>query len=178
MGNTKFDRWVVAGMICAAVLVAAPAPAVTPSTRAATPAPAQQVPVASPAASAAHRAAKPVIDRSGRRRVGKASVYARKFDGRQMADGTTMDAQSDSAASKTLPLGTVAKVTNLQTGQSAVVTVRDRGPHVAGRIVDLSPASAQQVGIGHRQGVARVAVTPLSLPGHEDGKPTGSTPAP
>ena len=155
MGNTKFARWVEAGMICAAVLVAAPAPAVTP---------AQQVPAASPAASAAHRAVKPAIDRSGRRRVGKASVYARKFDGREMADGTPMDARSDSAASKTLPLGTVAKVTNLQTGQSAVVTVRDRGPHVAGRIVDLSPASAQQVGIGHRQGVARVAVTPLDLP--------------
>lgn len=164
MGNTKFDRWVVAGMICAAVLVAAPAPApaVTPSTRAVTPA--QQAHAASPGASAAHRAAKPAIDRSGRRRVGKASVYARKFDGRQMADGTPMDSRSDSAASKTLPLGTVAKVTNLQTGQSAVVTVRDRGPHVAGRIVDLSPASAQQVGIGHRQGVARVAVTPLNLP--------------
>lgn len=164
MGNTKFDRWVVAGMICAAVLVAAPAPAFTPSPRVATPR--QQAPVANPAASAA----RPAIDRSGRRRVGKASVYARKFDGRQMADGTTMDTQSDSAASKTLPLGTVAKVTNLQTGQSAVVTVRDRGPHVAGRIVDLSPASAQQVGIGHRQGVARVAVTPLSLPGREGGK--------
>ena len=162
MGSTTLDKWLGAGMVCAAVLVAMPASAVTPAPRVATPA--RQAPVASPAASATHRSARPAVDRSGHRRVGKASVYARKFDGRTMADGTTMDAQGDSAASKTLPLGTVAKVTNLQTGQSAVVTVRDRGPHVAGRIVDLSPATAQQVGIGHRQGVARVAVTPISLP--------------
>ncbi len=153
----------MATVACAALLGAA-------GVRAA-PASAAAAPVAHPAASAAHRAVHPVVDRSGRRRVGKASVYARKFDGRTMADGTTMDAQGDSAASKTLPLGTVAKVTNLQTGQSAVVTVRDRGPHVAGRIVDLSPATAQQVGIGHRQGVAKVAVTPISLPPPEDGGP-------
>ena len=122
---------------------------------------------AAPAAKHVRQAARPprpAVDRSGHRRVGKASVYAGKFSGRRMADGTPMDPRGDSAASKTLPLGTVAKVTNLQTGQSAVVTVRDRGPHVAGRIVDLSPASAQQVGLGHRQGVARVAVTPLSVP--------------
>ena len=127
---------------------------------------ASAAPAAKHVRQAAHpaRPVQPVVDRSGRRRVGKASVYAGKFSGRRMADGTPMDPRGDSAASKTLPLGTVAKVTNLQTGQSAVVTVRDRGPHVAGRIVDLSPASAQQVGLGHRQGVARVAVTPLSVP--------------
>lgn len=108
--------------------------------------------------------ARPRVDRSGRRRVGKASFYASKFNGRKMADGTRMDLQGDSAASKTLPLGSTAKVTNLETGQSAVVTIRDRGPHVPGRIVDLSPASAEQVGIDRRQGVSKVEVTPITLP--------------
>ena len=74
--------------------------------------------------------AKPKLDVSGRTRVGKASFYSSKFNGRKMADGTRMDPQGDSAASKTLPLGTTAKVTNLETGESAVVTIRDRGPHV------------------------------------------------
>ena len=110
------------------------------------------------------RHARPRVDRSGRRRVGKASFYASKFSGRKMADGTRMDPQGDGAASKTLPLGSTAKVTNLQTGQSAVVTIRDRGPHVPGRIVDLSPATAEQVGIDRRQGVSKVAVTPITLP--------------
>ena len=124
-------------------------------------------PVARPAASQAratpHRPA-PALDRSGHTRIGKASFYAGKFDGRKMADGTRMDPQGDNAASKTLPLGTTAKVTNLQTGQSAVVTIRDRGPHVPGRIVDLSPQTAQQVGLDRHEGVSRVAVTPLALP--------------
>jgi rare lipoprotein A len=96
--------------------------------------------------------------------VGKASIYANKFDGRRMADGTRMDPQDDNAASKTLPLGTTARVTNLETGQSAVVTIRDRGPHVPGRIVDLSPATAERLGLDRHEGVAKVAVTPLSLP--------------
>ena len=75
-----------------------------------------------------------------------------------------MDPQADSAASKTLPLGTTAKVTNLETGDSAVVTIRDRGPHVQGRIVDLTPATARKVGIDRHEGVSKVEVTPLSLP--------------
>src|SRR5688500_15085849 len=61
------------------------------------------------------------LDLSGKKQVGKASFYARKFAGRKMADGTPMDPQGDNAASKNLPLGTTAKVTNLETGQSAVV---------------------------------------------------------
>jgi len=114
--------------------------------------------------------ARPALDRSGGRRIGKASIYARKFNGRTMADGTPMDPREDVAASKTLPLGTRARVTNLETGDSAVVTIRDRGPHVKGRIVDLSPAAAAKVGIDRHEGVSKVAVTPLSLPPPVDGK--------
>jgi rare lipoprotein A len=104
------------------------------------------------------------IDRSGKKRVGKASFYAHMFAGRKMADGKQMDPQHDNAASRTLPLGTTAKVTNLETGKSALVTIQDRGPYVDGRIVDLSPATAQEIGISQRQGVARVEVSPIAVP--------------
>ena len=78
-----------------------------------------------------------------------------------MADGTRMDPHGDNAASRTLPLGTRARVTNLQTGQSTLVTIRDRGPYVRGRIVDLSPATARMVGITPKTGLAKVEVTPI-----------------
>jgi rare lipoprotein A len=108
--------------------------------------------------------ANPPLDRSGHTRRGKASFYARQFSGRKMADGTVMQPQSDNAASKTLPLGTTAKVTNLETGKSAVVTIRDRGPYIKGRIVDLSPSTAKEIGIDHKNGVARVEVAPIVVP--------------
>jgi rare lipoprotein A len=98
------------------------------------------------------------------RQVGKASFYADRFAGRKMANGKRMDPNDDNAASRTLPLGTKARVTNLDTGRSAVVTIEDRGPYVGGRIVDLSPASAQQIGLGKKQGVAPVEVVPLEVP--------------
>ena len=134
------------------------------SSAAADPPPRLTTDAVTPRTRPAVRHARPRVDRSGLRRVGKASIYASKFDGRKMADGTHMDPQDDNAASKTLPLGSTARVTNLRTGQSAVVTIRDRGPHVPGRIVDLSPATADKVGIDRRQGVAKVEVTPIALP--------------
>jgi rare lipoprotein A len=99
--------------------------------------------------------------RDGRKQVGKASIYARKFDGRTMADGTPMSLQDDNAASKTLPLGSKARVRNLETGKSAVVTIQDRGPYVPGRIIDLSPATAALIGLTMEDGLADVEVTPL-----------------
>ncbi len=104
------------------------------------------------------------VDRSGKKRVGKASVYAKRFDGRTMADGSAMDVHQSYAASKTLPLGTTAKVTNLHTGKSAVVVIKDRGPYVDGRIVDLSPKTAAQIGITPDQGVAKVEIAPIVVP--------------
>ena len=108
--------------------------------------------------------ANPELDRSGHVRRGKASFYAQMFAGRKMADGTRMQLQSNNAASKTLPLGTTAKVTNLETGRSALVTIRDRGPYIRGRIVDLSPATAKQIGLDHKKGVAKVEVAPIAVP--------------
>lgn len=107
---------------------------------------------------------KPKLDRTGRRRVGEASFYGRRFHGRTMANGEPMDPQGDNAASKTLPLGTRARVTNLENGRSAVVTIEDRGPYVPGRIIDVSPATAERLGIEREEGVAPVAVTPIELP--------------
>ncbi|WP_332814724.1 septal ring lytic transglycosylase RlpA family protein [Ramlibacter sp.] len=109
-------------------------------------------------------ARKPALDRSGRAQVGEASFYARKFAGRPMADGTPMDPHGDNAASKTLPLGTTATVTNLDTGLSAVVTIQDRGPFVEGRIVDLSPATARRIGLEPEEGVTQVEVAPIAVP--------------
>jgi rare lipoprotein A len=92
------------------------------------------------------------------------AVVAQKFSGRKMADGTIMQPQGDNAASKTLPLGTTARVTNLENGRSAVVTIRDRGPYIQGRIVDLSPSTAKEIGIEHKNGVAKVEVAPILVP--------------
>ena len=108
--------------------------------------------------------ANPQLDHTGRKRVGKASFYAPMFAGRKMANGNRMDPHGNNAASKTLPLGTTAKVTNLETGTSAVGVIQDRGPYVPGRIVDLSPATAQEIGLTRRKGVAMVVVAPIAVP--------------
>jgi rare lipoprotein A len=106
----------------------------------------------------------PQPDISGRKRSGIASFYAHQFFGRVMADGTPMDPDAPNAASRTLPLGTTARVTNIETGRSAVVTIQDRGPYAKGRLVDLSPRTARKIGITARKGVAKVIVTPITVP--------------
>lgn len=123
---------------------------------------------------ASHKHARPSVkakgrgkarpDLSGHKRVGEASVYAKKFNGKKMANGARMNPHGDNAASKTLPLGTTARVTNLETGQSAKVTIQDRGPYAKDRIVDLSPATARKIGIGQDDGVAKVKVDPIAVP--------------
>lgn len=103
-------------------------------------------------------------DLSGHKRVGKASIYAKHLAGHKMADGAPMQVQGDNAASKTLPIGTTAKVTNMKTGASAVVTIEDRGPYVKGRILDVSPGTAEKIGIDSKEGVAKVSVEPITVP--------------
>lgn len=117
-----------------------------------------------PETRAAEKARHHEPDLSADKRVGRASFYAQQFFGKTMADGKPMDPQGANAASKTLPLGTTAKVKNVETGKSAVVVISDRGPYVPGRIVDLSPATARRLGISKRQGVAKVEVTPIVVP--------------
>lgn len=129
---------------------------------------------ASVSASASALASTPApkkLDRTGKTRHGKASYYGGKFDGKEMANGQHMDPDADAAASKTLPLGTTAKVTNLDTGKSDVVVVKDRGPYVAGRIVDVSPKVADKLEM-KKDGVAPVEVTPLKLPPKDASAPS------
>jgi rare lipoprotein A len=97
------------------------------------------------------------------RQTGKASYYADFFAGRKMANGEPMRPQSNNAASRTLPLGTTAIVTNLENGRSAEVEIKDRGPYVDGRIIDVSPGTARELGM-LEDGVVRVEVVPLSVP--------------
>jgi rare lipoprotein A len=105
-----------------------------------------------------------VDDHSGRKESGVASIYAHSFDGRTMADGKRYEPQNNVAASKTLPLGTVAKVTNLETGKSTEVRIEDRGPFVDGRVVDLTPHAASKIGLSRKEGLAPVIVAPVAVP--------------
>ena len=94
---------------------------------------------------------------------GEASYYGSQFNGRKMANGEPFNPNSNSAAHRTLPLGTTAKVTNLENGRSVTVKVEDRGPYARGRVIDLSPRNAEELGMKHA-GTAPVRVTPVEVP--------------
>ena len=102
------------------------------------------------------RLAKP----AGPTQRGIATYYGKSFTNKPMADGTPFDPKSDSAASKTLPLGSRAEVTNLDNGKTALVTIRDRGPHAEGAIIDVSPKTAETLGM-KQKGKVRVRVKPI-----------------
>ncbi len=78
---------------------------------------------------------------------GIASYYADKFQGKSTASGEPFDNNALTAAHRTLPFGTILKVTNSKTGQAVVVKINDRGPFVADKMIDLSKAAAQKIGI-------------------------------
>ena len=90
-------------------------------------------------------------------KTGTASWYGDKFHGKPTATGERYDMNDITAAHKTLPLNSMVFVTNLETGQGMMVRVNDRGPFVAGRIIDLSRASAQALGM-FTSGLAKVRV--------------------
>jgi rare lipoprotein A len=89
-----------------------------------------------------------------------ASYYGGSFDGRRTASGERFDEHALTAASREYPLGSVVKVTNLDSGRSVVVRINDRGPYVRGRNLDLSKGAAQKIGLVHK-GVGRVRITRL-----------------
>jgi rare lipoprotein A len=78
---------------------------------------------------------------------GDASWYASKFQGRRTASGERFNGRAFTAAHRTLPLGTYVRVTLLATGKSVIVRINDRGPFIRGRIIDLSYAAAQALGL-------------------------------
>jgi rare lipoprotein A len=79
--------------------------------------------------------------------VGVASVYGRGFNRKRTASGETFNANRLTAAHRSLPLNTVVRVTNLANGKSVRVRINDRGPYVAGRIIDLSTEAAHTLGM-------------------------------
>ena len=88
---------------------------------------------------------------------GIASWYGPPYDKRRGANGEIFDKDALTAAHRTLPMNSLIKVTNLSTGQSAILRVTDRGPFVPDRMLDLSLASAKAIGVW-RPGLARVRV--------------------
>lgn len=91
----------------------------------------------------------------------EASYYAEKFHGRKTASGETFNMNALTCAHKTLPFGTMLRVTNLQNNATVDVRVNDRGPFVKGREIDLSKAAAQKLGM-IKTGTARVKIEIIS----------------
>jgi rare lipoprotein A len=89
----------------------------------------------------------PVVNREATKERGTASWYGKKFHGRKTASGEVYDMFAMTAAHKTLPLPSFARVTNVKTGQSVIVRINDRGPFHSDRIIDLSYAAAARIGI-------------------------------
>jgi rare lipoprotein A len=94
------------------------------------------------------------------RETGMASWYGRDFEGRTTASGEVFDQNGISAAHRTLPLGTVLSITNLDTNKSIKVRINDRGPFVKGRVLELSLGAAKELGFAS-QGTARVKIESL-----------------
>lgn len=95
-----------------------------------------------------------------RGQVGLASWYGGKFQGRRTANGEVFDTNKLTAAHKTLPFGTIVRVTNLENEKTSLVRINDRGPFVEGRIIDLSRAAAVELEMAGK-GIARVRVETL-----------------
>ena len=102
----------------------------------------------------------PLPHSMGFRENGIASWYGRDFHGKKTSNGEIYNMYAMTAAHKTLPLGTYVRVHNLENNRSAVVRINDRGPFVHGRIIDLSYAAADGIGIVD-SGTARVEVVAL-----------------
>lgn len=81
---------------------------------------------------------------------GMASFYGLRFAGRPTANGERFDPGGLTAAHRTLPFGSMVKVTDDQTGKSVVVRINDRGPFHGNRVIDLSREAAQQIGLVQR----------------------------
>ncbi|MBU1355449.1 MAG: septal ring lytic transglycosylase RlpA family protein [Candidatus Edwardsbacteria bacterium] len=77
--------------------------------------------------------------------TGIASYYGKEFHGRKTANGETFDMNAMTAAHRTLPFGTMVRVTNLANDQSVTVRINDRGPFIKGRIIDLSYGAAKSI---------------------------------
>ena len=98
---------------------------------------------------------------------GQASWYGPGFHGKKTASGEIFDQSRLTAAHKTLPLGTKAKVTNLENGNTVEVEINDRGPYVGDRVIDLSRAAANALGFVD-SGLTLVRIEPLYQEGSSE----------
>jgi rare lipoprotein A len=112
-----------------------------------------------PPATSADATGKPVTTE-----IGLASWYGPPYHNHAGADGSIYNENALTVAHRTLPMGTVVRVTNLATGESVLARVTDRGPFVPGRILDLSLAAAKSISV-YRAGVARVKIEAYAKPG-------------
>lgn len=111
----------------------------------------------------------PEIAKVGERFNGVASWYGPDFHAKKTSNGEIYNMYAMTAAHKTLPMNTVVRVDNLDNGRSTIVRINDRGPFVAGRIIDLSNKAAHEIDMV-RKGTARVKVTVLGYNGLIDDK--------
>jgi len=95
--------------------------------------------------------------------IGRASWYGPPYHNRVGSNGEVYDMHAMTAAHRTLPLGSIVRVTNLKTGHAAMVRITDRGPFVPGRILDLSLAAAGKVDV-YQPGVAEVKIEVMQAP--------------
>lgn len=95
--------------------------------------------------------------------IGYASYYADEFHGRPTANGEVFDMNAFTAAHRTLPFGTICRVTNLENNKTVEVRINDRGPFVDDRILDLSRAAAKAIG-ALVSGVVQIRLEVLTKP--------------
>lgn len=104
----------------------------------------------------------------GSTQVGMASWYGIEEHNKHAANGERFSKYAYTAAHKSLPMGTVVRVTNLENGRDVIVKITDRGPFVRGRIIDLSYAAAQSVGM-LQKGTVEVKVEVITTPSTRGG---------
>jgi len=102
--------------------------------------------------------AKPIFEETG-----TASWYGAPYHNRRGSNGEIYNMHAMTAAHRTLPLGSIVRITNVKTGNSAIVRITDRGPFIEGRVVDLSLAAAKAVDV-YQPGIAKVRLEVLEAP--------------
>jgi len=104
--------------------------------------------------------------------TGMGSLYSNRLVGRKTAVGGRFSQYGFTAAHQSLPFGTIVRVTNMDNGMSVKVAIDDRGPYAKGRVIDLSSAAAQALGI-QEEGVVNVKLEAFKIDQVRDSKPLG-----
>ena len=94
----------------------------------------------------------------------KASWYGPRFHGRTTANGEIYDQTAYTAAHKSLPFGTLLRITNPRNNKTLIVRINDRGPYIPGRQLDLSKAAAEELGVIH-SGVKKLKIEEVIISG-------------